>query len=201
MKADPKLLIGYSDLTAIFSAAIDRCGSICLYGPVVTELGDATAFNAPSLRKMLAGEVVEIRFGSRRVMAAGLARGRLVGGNLSMLAHACGTRYFPRLEGGILFMEETGEETYRIDRMLQQLKLSGALDRVAGVILGEMSVPRRKRFPPDRPLDDVLDEYLLPLEVPVLRRLRAGHVKGKLTLPLGGRAELDTAAGRLRLLA
>jgi muramoyltetrapeptide carboxypeptidase len=201
MKADPKLLIGYSDLTAIFSAAIDRCGSICLYGPVVTELGEPSSFHAPSLRRMLAGEVVELRFGRRRVMVEGRARGLLAGGNLSMLAHACGTRFFPDLKRKILFLEETGEETYRVDRMLLQLKLSGALGRVAAVILGDISVPERKRFPGDRALSDVLEEYLRPLGVPVLTRLRAGHVNSKLTLPLGGRAELDTDAGTLRLLA
>jgi len=200
MKDNPKLLIGYSDLTALFSAAIDRTGCICLYGPVVSELGDASSFHAPSLRNMLAGRPYEIAFGKRRVMAAGRASGRLVGGNLTMLAHLCGSRFFPDLRNSILFLEETGEEIYRIDRMLQQLKLSGALARVSGLLLGEISAPARKRFPPDRRLSEVLREYLAPLGVPVITGLRAGHVKSKLTLPLGGHAELDTDAGRLRLM-
>jgi muramoyltetrapeptide carboxypeptidase len=200
MKDDPKLLIGYSDLTALFSAAINRSGCICLYGPVVAELGDPASYHAPSLRNMLAGRPVEISFGQRRVMAGGKARGRLMGGNLSMIAHSCGTRFFPELRNSIFFLEEAGEETYRIDRMLGQLMRSGALAHVAGILLGGISTPARRRFPPDRRLNDVLREYLLPLGVPVLTGVRAGHVKGKLTLPLGGLAELDCAAGRLRFL-
>jgi muramoyltetrapeptide carboxypeptidase len=200
IKRCPKLLIGYSDLTALFSAAIDRAGSVCLYGPVVSELGDASSFHAPSLRNMLAGRPYDLSFGKRRIIAPGKARGRLVGGNLSMLAHLCGSRFFPDLRNSILFIEETGEETYRIDRMLQQLKLSGALARVSGLLLGEIDAPARKRFPPDRRLSAVLHEYLHALGVPVVSGLRAGHVKSKLTLPLGGHAELDTVAGRLRFM-
>jgi len=198
VKRRPKLLIGYSDLTALFSAAIDRAGCTCLYGPVVTELGDRSSYHAASLRDALAGKPREVGFGRGKVLAAGKAKGRLVGGNLSMLAHLCGTRFFPELRGSILFLEETGEETYRIDRMLQQLRLAGALRRVEGLVLGAISVPARRRFPPDRPLREVLKERLGALGVPVVAGLRAGHIRGKIPLPLGRRAELDTGAGRLR---
>jgi muramoyltetrapeptide carboxypeptidase len=200
MKRDPKLLIGYSDLTALFSAAIERAGWPCLYGPVVTELGGARNYHAPSLRGLLAGKRVEIKLRARQTMVEGRSAGRLMGGNLSMLAHICGTRFFPDLRGTVLFLEEVGEETYRIDRMLLQLKLAGALNGLRGLILGEISAPARKRFPPDRALALVLHEYLAPLGVPVITGVRAGHVPGKITLPLGGHAEIDTKAGRLRLV-
>jgi muramoyltetrapeptide carboxypeptidase len=200
IKNNPKLLIGYSDLTALFAAATDLAGCRCLYGPVVTELGESESYNASCLRKLLAGRSYEMRFGARKVIAAGRAKGRLLGGNLSMLVHLCGTRFFPELRDGILFFEETGEEVYRIDRMLQQLKLAGALDRVAGVLVGEISTPARRRFPPDRSINKILREQLATLGIPVVTGLRAGHVNGKLTLPLGGRAELDTGAGKLRFL-
>jgi muramoyltetrapeptide carboxypeptidase len=200
MKSMPKLLIGYSDLTALFSAAIDKAGWPCLYGPVVTELGRANSHHGPSLRSMLRGERVEIRLRKRQMLVEGRARGTLKGGNLTMLAHTCGTRFFPDLRGAVLFIEEVGEEAYRIDRMLLQLKHAGALRNLKGVLLGEISAPRRRRFPPDRNLKEVMREYLLPLGVPVVAGLRAGHVPGKMTLPLGGRAEIDTGAGRLRLV-
>jgi muramoyltetrapeptide carboxypeptidase len=94
----------------------------------------------------------------------------------------------------VLFLEETGEETYRVDRMLTQLRQAGVLGQVAGVVVGSIHAPPRRRFPPDRPLDDVLEDHLAPLGVPVVRNLRAGHVPAKRTLPLGMRAVLDTAS-------
>jgi muramoyltetrapeptide carboxypeptidase len=200
MKGHPKLLIGYSDLTALFSAAVEKAGWPCLYGPVVTELSRAESYHGPSLRRLLLGENVEIKLLRRQTMVEGSAVGPLKGGNLSMLAHTCGTGFFPRLRGAVLFLEEVGEETYRVDRMLQQLKLAGALKGLNGVLLGEIAAPPRRRFPPDRALQEVLREYLEPLGVPVISGLRAGHVPGKITLPLGGRAELDTRAGRLRFI-
>ncbi len=200
MRGDLKLLIGYSDLTALFSAVIEKAGWPCLYGPVVTELSRAESYHGPSLRRLLRGEPVEIALRRRQTVVAGRAAGPLKGGNLSMLAHTCGTRFFPKLRGAILFLEEVGEESYRVDRMLLQLKLAGALVGLKGVLLGEIAAPARRRFPPDRSLRDVLREYLEPLGVPVVRGLRAGHVRGKMTLPLGGRAELDTVAGRLRFI-
>ena len=198
LRQSPKLLIGYSDLTALFGAAVERAGAACIYGPVVTELDDAGAFHAPSLRALLARQPLQLAVRPRQVLAGGRARGRLCGGNLSTLAHLCGTRFFPDLRGNVLFLEETGEQVYRIDRMLNQLRLSGALRGPAAILLGDFSAPRRRRFPTDRPLDDVLDEFLLPLGVPVIKGLPAGHVRAKRSLPLGARTLVDTRAGRIR---
>ena len=197
LSRDPKLLIGYSDLTALFNPAVARAGATCLYGPVVAELGRPEAWDAPTLRAGLAGRPIRLRLGARQVLAPGRAAGPLVGGNLTVLAHLLGTRYAPDFRGAVLFLEETGEQTYRIDRMLTQFRLAGALGQVAGVLLGAFGVPPRRRFPPDRELDAVLAEALLPLGVPVVRDVPAGHVAHKLTLPLGGRATIDTAARRL----
>ncbi len=198
LRRDPKLLIGYSDLTALFNAAVDRTPAVCLYGPVVTELGDPAAWHAPSLRALSSGKPLTLRFAGRHVLAAGRATGRLLGGNLSVLAHLLGTPYAPDFSDAILFLEDTGEPTYSVDRILTHLRQSGALRRVAGVVLGRLVVPPRRRFPPDRSLDDVLREALVPLGVPVIRDVPAGHVRAKKTLPLGVRAVLDTAARTLR---
>jgi muramoyltetrapeptide carboxypeptidase len=97
-----------------------------------------------------------------------------------------------------LFLEEIGEQTYRVDRMLTQLGQSGALRKVAGVLLGAMTVPARRPFPPDRGLDDVLHEALVPLGVPVIGGLAAGHVAGKKTLPLGAHTEIDSSSRTVR---
>lgn len=197
LRRDPKLLIGYSDLTALFNAAARRTGQVCLYGPVVSELGQPEAWHAPSLQTLLAGKPFALRVAKRNVLVPGKASGTLFGGNLSVLTHLCGTRYFPDLRDAVLFLEEIGEETYRIDRMLTQLGQSGAFRGLAGVLLGTLDVPARRRFPTDRRLIDVLRETFGGLGVPVVRGLPVGHRAGKRTLPLGGRATIETAAGRV----
>jgi muramoyltetrapeptide carboxypeptidase len=197
LRRDPKLLIGYSDLTAFFAAAVRHTGHSCLYGPVVSELGDSGLYHAASLRAAIGGGQVEMKLRPSQVLAPGRVRGRLAGGNLSVLTHLCGTRFFPDLRGSLLLIEETGEELYRLDRMLTQLRLAGALAQVRGVLLGDLIVPPRRRFPPDRPLGPVLDEFLLPLGVPVVRGLPVGHGRRKRTVFLGGETVVDTEARRI----
>jgi muramoyltetrapeptide carboxypeptidase len=192
VRRDPKLFIGYSDLTALFNAVVDRSRALCLYGPVVTELGDRSRWHGPSLRALSAGRSWSLRLRRGQVLAPGRAAGTLIGGNLTVLGHLLGTRYAPVFRDRILFLEDAGEQTYRIDRMLTQLRQSGAVRRVAGVLLGSFSIPPRRRFPPDRSIDDVLSEAFADLGVPVVRGLTAGHVESKRTLPLGAYAEIDT---------
>jgi muramoyltetrapeptide carboxypeptidase len=192
----PKLLVGYSDLTALFSALLSRASTVCLHGPLVAELGRKEAFHAPSLAAALAGRELRRRVHARDVLRAGRARGRLMGGNLTVLCHLLGTRHMPDLKGSILFLEDTGEEAYRIDRLFRHLVMSGALAGVRAVVLGTFHVPPTARaFPGDRELDTVLRDHLLPLKVPVVSGVPSGHGPGKWTLPLGGTASLDTAAG------
>ena len=194
----PKLLLGYSDLTALFSPLLARATTVCLHAPMVAELGAREAFHAPSLTASLAGRAISWRIARKLVLSAGAARGRLMGGNLTVLCGLLGTRYMPDLRGSLLFFEETGEEAYRIDRLLQQLRHSGALRGVRGVLVGQLHAPPTTRaFPGDRDLEAVLRDHLLPLGVPVVRGVPAGHGAGKWTLPLGGTAVLDTAGAKL----
>ena len=199
LKKSGKLLIGYSDLTALFCPTVQRTGQICLYGPVVTELGQAKSYHRSSLTKLLRGEATTLPFLKRQVLSAGRARGRLTGGNLTVLTHLAGTRFAPNLRGGVLFLEEIGEESYRLDRMLTQLRQSGAFRDLAGVLLGNFTVPKKQRvFPPDRSLRELLEETFGGLGVPVVTDLPVGHIPGKWTLPLGGTAEIDTRTRRIR---
>jgi len=199
LRSRPRLLVGYSDLTALFAAAVDRAGTRCLYGPVITELGEDSTYHRPSLREALAGEPVTWRFRKRDIQAPERARGRLVGGNLSVLGHSLGTRFAPRTEGSILFLEDVGEQTYRVDRTLTQLRNAGFFGKLKGVVLGHFDIPARRRFPPDRPWQDVLLENFASLGVPVVSGLPAGHTPGKWTLTLGGMASLDTTTRQLRI--
>ena len=195
----PKLLIGYSDLTSLRCAAVQRTDRVCLHGPVVAELGRPEAYHAPSLKKLLAGQPLSVPVRKRQVLAEGRARGRLIGGNLTVLAHLQGTRYAPDLRGAVLFLEEVGEQVYRIDRALTHLEMAGALRGVAGVLLGRFSAAARRSFPPDRDPRLVLAEFFTTRGIPVIDGLPAGHVSGQWSLPLGGMAELDTFARRLQL--
>ncbi len=198
LKRSPKLMIGYSDLTALFCPAVERAGCRCLHGPVVVELGRPESYHSSSLRSLLRGRGIEMRIRPRQVLASGRARGPLLGGNLSVLAHLQGTRYAPDLRGAVLFFEEVGEQAYRIDRALTQLLAAGALRDLAAVLVGRSSVPARRSFPPDRTLRDLLRERLGPLGIPIVTDLPVGHIPGKWSLPLGGRAVVQTDAGRLR---
>lgn len=192
-------LIGYSDLSALF-AQFTRPGSRrCLYGPVVTELGDASNYHAGSLKAALAGREQVLKLRRSQVWCGGRASGTLVGGNLTVLTSLCGTRFEPTLRRRILFLEDVGEPTYRLDRMLTQWRDAGWLRGLAGVLLGSFSIPARRHFPPDREPEQVLREFFEPLGIPVVAGLPAGHRRGKRTLVLGAPVEIDTAKRRVVL--
>lgn len=200
LRASDKLLVGYSDLTALYAPVVSARRVRCLYGPVVSEMGNPAAYHAPSLHALLRGEDWSLPLRAAQIVRAGRARGPLVGGNLTVLVHQLGTPYAAKLAGGILFLEDIGEEAYRLDRLLTQLASSGALREIAGVALGHFGVPRRARaFPPDRKLHEVLFERFAALRVPVVRGIPCGHRPGKRTLPLGAQVRLDTRAGVLEL--
>ena len=195
----PKTFVGFSDLTAFFAAASRRAGARCLHGPTVADLATDGAWDEPSLRAALAGRAQTFRPERGQVLVAGRASGPLVGGNLTVLAHLLGTRDAPRFEGAILFLEEIGEEAYRVDRLLTHLARAGVLGRVAGVLLGDFDVPpTRREWPPDLPLAAVLGERLGGLGVPVVLGIPSGHRRGKWTLPMAGRATIDTARRSVR---
>jgi muramoyltetrapeptide carboxypeptidase len=190
-------MIGYSDVSALF-AQFTRPGSRrCLYGPVVTELGDTSNYHVGSLNAALAGREQVLKLRRSQVWCDGHASGTLVGGNLTVLTSLCGTPFEPTLRRSILFLEDVGEPTYRLDRMLTQWRDAAWLRGVAGVLLGAFTVPPRRHFPPDRDAKEVLREFFEPLGIPVVAGLNAGHCRGKRTLVFGAPAEIDTTRRRV----
>jgi muramoyltetrapeptide carboxypeptidase len=209
----PKFFGGFSDLTCLVNALHRQTGLVAFHSPVaVSEWNDysvqsfkSIAMNAEAavLRNPVVKPVDDLVAREERIttLRAGKAQGRLVGGNLTVLASLAGTPYFPDCRGALLFLEDINEYIYRIDRCLSTLRLCGALGQLAGVVLGRFT----KCEPGDGfgslTLDEVFDDYFLPLNVPVFRGAAIGHIRRKLTVPVGAAAEMDAEAGTIRLLA
>jgi muramoyltetrapeptide carboxypeptidase len=215
MRANPKPLIGYSDITALHMALHTQAGLVSFHGPVAWK--SLTPYTLGELERVLCKPETPIRLGAppafearpgrvewdNRVstLVGGRAQGRLLGGNLCLMAHLVGTPYFPDLRGAILFLEDVGEAFYRVDRMLTQLWLSGALAGVAGVAFGKFTEGGPSSgFVQNRVLEDILAERCRALRVPAVAGLMIGHVDDNTTVPVGCLAELDADAGTLTLL-
>lgn len=194
--AGPRLLVGFSDVTALHELVNGRLGLVSLHGPVVTSLGDAPA-GAEQLRRLLfePEDALDLFPGVRlRALVGGRAAGVLVGGNLRLLTSALGTRTSRPARGGIAVLEDVAEEAYRIDAMLTQLRRSGWFTGVRAVLAGSFSGVG------DDSADAVLLDRLGDLGVPVLAGAPFGHVADNRPVPLGVPAHLDADAGTVRLV-
>ena len=189
----PKVFVGFSDITALH-VALNRAGLATVHGPVVTQLGrlgpesldhlEALLFGGPpppAERRAPVAPAPGRGVLAGAVLRAGVASGPLLGGSLTVLAHLCGTPWQPRFAGSVLFLEDVGERPYRIDRMLTQLRLSGALDRVSAVCLGQFT----QCDDPDMPGLEVARRLAFELNVPAVEGVQAGHEDVNLALPLG----------------
>ena len=208
----PKPLIGYSDITAILNAVAMRSGVVTFHAPMAR--APMPSFSRRHFERILTAAVpagrlerlpepVEVllpRENRIATLRGGVAEGPLLGGNLTLLQCLIGTPFWPDVDGAILFLEDVGEDLYRVDRMLAHLRMAGALARLAGVAVGRFT--ELTRTMPDGALgfDEVLATYFLPLGIPVAYGFPIGHIDDQWTLPLGVRARLDAGAGELELL-
>ena len=194
----PKALIGYSDITALHTAIGVHCDIVTHHGP--TARSTLSDFSRASLVRAVTEQDDPCGAATQaRVLRAGRARGRLVGGNLALLAGLVGTPYAPDYADAILVVEDVGEPTYRVDRMLRQLELSGALAQVAGIAFGEFTEGSDPTDVTSRRLDDVLREAAALAGVPALAGIPMGHIGDQWTIPLGATAELDADARTLHV--
>ena len=211
IRANPKALLGYSDVTALHCAIQARTGLVTFHGP--NGSGSWNSFNADQFRKMFfERELVEFRNPAERgdelvqrrdrtiTITGGRAQGELVGGNLTVLTALAGSPYMPDFDGKILFLEDVSEAPYRIDRMLSTLKLMGALDRISGFIWGNCTDCGPGSTFGSLTIEQILDDYIKPLGIPAYRGAQIGHIRQQFIVPVGGRVEMDADAGTFRLL-
>ncbi|MBA3974850.1 MAG: LD-carboxypeptidase [Candidatus Solibacter sp.] len=211
IRRNPKIFIGYSDITALHVAIHQETGLVTFHGPVTLsrfsnytqECFRRALFEAKPLG-VLTNPPEENQLRPRhltRVIRPGKASGPLTGGNLSLIASLMGTRWEIRTEGKMLFIEDVGEQPYAMDRMLTQLRLAGKLKGIRGLVIGECSGCTPREFQPSFEstfsLGEVLNNILGDLDVPVLTGMTIGHTDDQLTLPMGVKATLDTAAATL----
>lgn len=195
-KADPKPVVGYSDITALFNTLYVHSGITGVHGPVMTSfISDRDASVGEALRRaVMTDEDVTLTPHPEEptgVLTQGDAAvsGRLLGGNLSLVVDAVGTRTCPDYTGAILFCEEVNEEPYRLDRILTQLRRAGTLDGIVGIAIGQFTGCVDEDW--DWDAVDVLRDRLSDLGVPILGGLRFGHGKDPFTVPFGTMATLD----------
>jgi len=224
IRAHPKILIGFSDITGLHLAINRRAGLVTFHSPSpmwglgsddgMTPFSERyffAAIEAPTARtrKRLdpaKGYVIEVPDDAPEVVSLGhgRARGRLTGGNLSLISALEGTPYAIDTSDAILLIEDTREAPYRIDRMLRQLQLSGKLATLRGAVLGQFtrnySREDQETEDPRYSIDGVLRQYFEPLGIPVLMHFPVGHFPQNATLPLGGQVEVDARRGVLRIL-
>ena len=212
LRKSPKIVTGYSDLTALHLAIAREARLITFHAPMVTrdfwkrDRADV-AYRADSFRRAIfadqyktarTGYTFEVPADGRPIkLVGGIAQGRLLGGNLSLICATLGTKYAIEPKQAILFIEDVNEAPYRVDRMLSQLRLAGVLDAVAGVVVGSFTTKDGKD---NKDVDRVLREYLGALKVPVLMNFPVGHTVRNATLPHGARVEIDADRAVLRVL-
>ncbi len=200
VRADPKLVLGFSDVTALHLALWRAARLATVHGPGVAWADRRTpAASAEALRKaLMSTEPVLLRpdpaIDTSALRAGGKVTGTLLGGNLTLLAASAGTPDAPDLRGALLLIEDVAEAPYRVDRMLTQLHRAGVLDGVVGVVVGDFVACTAPAGPP---VVEVLAERLALLGCPVLGGLPVGHGTGQLAVPLGVPATLDPLAGTL----
>jgi muramoyltetrapeptide carboxypeptidase len=232
IRRNPKILVGFSDITGLHIAINQKTGLVTFHSPNpewglgvdrnlmpfaakwfwrailekdYTDIGAGkrsagytifTHSGAPNLLDKLFEEVPK-----PVTMHGGKGRGQLIGGNVSVLHALMGTPYEIETDGKILFLEDVGEAPYRVDRMLNTLRLAGKFDRLAGVILGQFTAREEEaKWDDDASIDDVLKDYFGKLDVPVVSHFPLGHVRYNATLPVGAMAELNGDAQTLRIL-
>jgi muramoyltetrapeptide carboxypeptidase len=191
LKSNPRPVIGFSDITAIHAAIHRECGIVSFHGP--TARGEISDFSRDSFVRALVEQVDSCGVAEgARTLKPGKARGRLAGGNLALVASLIGTPWSLDFDGAILVLEDVDEAVYRVDRMMRQLLLSGALTKCVAIVAGDFRPPQGESATENRKIDDVFAEVADEAGIPCMIGAPFGHISDQWTIPLGAVAEVDT---------
>jgi muramoyltetrapeptide carboxypeptidase len=203
IRAHAKVLIGYSDITCLHLALLKHAGLVTFHGPVASST--FSDYSVTHMQNVLMTPHDSYTIGmfeehAPRAVHGGVATGRLIGGNLSLVSALVGTPYAADFKNAILYLEEVNEEPYRIDRMLTQLQLSQGLQHAAAVMIGTNENCEAAEGESALTLDDTIDQHLQPLTRPAVSGYSFGHIRNQFTIPVGIRARLDADQHTLTLL-
>ncbi len=211
IKKNPKVLIGYSDITGLIQGIFLNTGLICFHGPAgASDFTDYTTRHVqnvimtPSkeytIEHLEEHETKEETLFHSTIIAKGKAKGRLIGGNLTLITSLMGTPYDIDMDKKLVFLEDIGEKPYRIDRMLTQMLLAGKFDKARGVILGIFRGCEMKEGDKSLKLAETMNDRFGKLGIPVMYGYSFGHIKNQFTLPVGIKAKMDTETKTVTLL-
>jgi muramoyltetrapeptide carboxypeptidase len=201
---DSCVLVGHGDFTVIQCALYARSAIGSLHGPMLVQDFGAGYLRENTWRhfwQTLLSPRTEVSWNCGEEQRDTMVEGTLWGGNLSALCSLIGTRYLPKIDGGILYIEETGEQAYRIERMLFELKLAGVLDRQRAILVGGLGGQRVSEYDNGYDIEHALERFSRACGLPMLRGLVFGHGQDKVTLPFGGHASIEVVAGTATLAA
>ncbi|MFC7063849.1 S66 peptidase family protein [Halobacillus seohaensis] len=206
IKQNPKIFWGYSDITYLHTAIQKKTGLVTFHGPMLSS--DVGKEHFDSFSKSMFHQLFQPTLlhytdaiSPLNVISDGVATARLVGGNLSLLVNSIGSPYEIETKDKLLFIEDVGEEPYRIDSFLSQLKLSGKLDEAAGIVVGDFNDAEPKKRNESLTLDQVLHHYFANLDIPVLSGFKIGHCLPHFAVPLGSKATLSSLTASLTIEA
>lgn len=202
IRKNPKIIIGYSDITALLLAIYARSGLVTFHGPFGTSSWNK--FSVSYFKSILfEGKAMTLQppMNIVETITSGKARGQLVGGNLSVLTATVGSNFLPDWRGKILFVEEIREDVYRVDRMLTHLSLAGVLQQLEGFVFAQCTrcLDEEDDFP-TLTLWQVLIDHIRPLGIPAWYGTAIGHIRDKFTVPLGVEVEIDSDRGTIQML-
>lgn len=207
IRKNPKVFLGYSDITALHIVFNQIANLVTFHGPMVSSdmLGEFSEFTKNSVFKTLMDSevigLIENPLGYEiETLQGGKAEGTAIGGNLSLISSTIGTAFEIDTKGKILFIEEIGEEPYRIDRMLNQLRLAGKLNDAIGIIFGDFNNCVPSDLNQSLGLEEVINDFIRPLKIPIISNFRAGHCEPQITIPFGIKISLDADNKKIRVL-
>ena len=202
---NPKIFWGYSDITYLHTAIGEYAKMVTFHGPMLASDVGKPEFHERSGRMFgQLFEPFELHYTEEvaplQTLVGGVAQGELVGGNLSLIRSAIGTKFDLDVKGKILLIEDTDEEPYEVDEILNQLRLARKFDEAAGIVIGDFKNATPKKYKPSLTLDQVFHDYFSDLKIPVVKGFKIGHCEPNFSVPLGALARLDGDAKTLTIL-